>query len=94
MRGNLQTFSAKDAIVNHFGLPESNIELRCEKCSFTTCSKEITLQGPPEFILIQFKRFKVIRMLRNKEAQSEKNTCTIRTILSCRYKNFTWISKI
>ena len=65
-------FSAKDAIVKYFQSTEAGIDKNCENCSYAKCSKHTSLLWSPEFILVQFKRFKARRALRSREAVISK----------------------
>ena len=56
-----EKFSARDAIKRHFQDQEDEVERNCDKCHHTICSKEIKLIGQPNYIIIQLKRFSVIK---------------------------------
>ena len=73
-------FCTKDAIQNYFQSTEHNILLNCDHCPARTCSKKIRLVSPPNFIVIQFKRFNVttlrtrrITMKNNSQSKSFMN---------------------
>ena len=65
-------FYPKDAIKSYFQSAEIGIERRCEKCPAKTCSKKLTLESPPNFIVVQFKRF-TKRDLRNRVSLEKIN---------------------
>ena len=62
----------KDAIKSYFQSAEIGIERRCEKCPAENCSKKLTLESPPNFIVVQFKRF-TKRDLRNRVSLEKIN---------------------
>ena len=71
-RGGREVFATKDAIKQNFALKEDSIVRDCENCEAKLCSKEISLAFPPDFIIVQFKRFKSVKPSRNRPAEFTK----------------------
>ena len=68
-----RTFSAENAIIQHFQSIESGIERRCEECHSNSSSKAVRLLRPPNFMILQFKRF-MVKYLRNRLTSYKLNT--------------------
>merc|ERR1711911_203484 len=54
---NSRTFNATQAIRSYFQTTEHGIEQNCTHCHGNVCSKSVALLTPPNFIVIQLKRF-------------------------------------
>ena len=54
---NSRTFNATQAIRSYFQTTEHGIERSCTHCHGNVCSKSVALLTPPNFIVIQLKRF-------------------------------------
>ena len=54
---NSRTFNATQAIRSYFQTTEHGIERNCTHCHGNVCSKSVALLTPPNFIVIQLKRF-------------------------------------
>ena len=52
------TFLGKDAIQSYYQSIEGEVEKNCDDCEASTCTKTVTLVGVPNFIIIQFIRFR------------------------------------
>ena len=58
---NNTSFNATQAIKSYFQTTEHGIERNCTSCHGNTCSKSVALLAPPNFIVIQLKRFTPFR---------------------------------